>query len=135
MTQPPDEAMSPREMVGILTETCPPDPRAATIRKAIEWALDPDALTADDLRAFRRRYRLSQPAAADVLGVPIGTWRQWEQARRRIPALLCVAIAYYEVIAALPREMPGEPTPSDAPPSALQPVPADCDALPAPPRR
>jgi putative transcriptional regulator len=37
-----------------------------------------------DIPALRRRYRLTQQAFADRLGISIGTLRNWEQ-KRRIP--------------------------------------------------
>jgi DNA-binding transcriptional regulator YiaG len=39
---------------------------------------------AQELRQWRERVGLSQPNAAAFLGVPLGTFRQWEQ-RRRVP--------------------------------------------------
>lgn len=37
--------------------------------------------TADDIRAWRERLGLSQQQAADKLGIPAGTLRNWEQGR------------------------------------------------------
>lgn len=37
---------------------------------------------ASTLRDWRRRWQLSQTAAAVALGVPLATLRNWEQARR-----------------------------------------------------
>jgi len=36
-----------------------------------------------DVRAVRRKYRLSQPKFAALLGISPGTLRNWEQGRRR----------------------------------------------------
>ncbi|MCY3023117.1 MAG: helix-turn-helix domain-containing protein [Planctomycetota bacterium] len=48
-----------------------------------------------DVKATRRKLKLSQAAFAALLGVPTGTLQGWEQGRRRpdgpARALLCVA--------------------------------------------
>jgi DNA-binding transcriptional regulator YiaG len=49
--------------------------------------------TADDLRSWRARLGLSQPQAAERIGIPVATIRHYEQAQRRadkagLPALL-----------------------------------------------
>lgn len=72
----------------------------AEIETAI--ASDPDAspLTETEgmalrLQAVRKRLGLSQPEFAERFHIPVGTLRDWEQARRRIDA---AAWAYIQVI-------------------------------------
>jgi len=36
-------------------------------------------MTADDIRQLRRRTGLTQPGMAALVGVPLGTYRNWEQ--------------------------------------------------------
>ena len=66
------------------------------------------------LRAWRARLALSQPAAARALGVPIGTYRGWEQgcSPPLHPTLLRLAC---ERIAAMAAAAPPPPAPEDAP--------------------
>jgi transcriptional regulator with XRE-family HTH domain len=45
------------------------------------------------LRDDRARAGLSQPRAAELLGVPVWTYRSWEQGRRLAPADVLRAIA------------------------------------------
>lgn len=45
------------------------------------------------LRDGRARAGLSQPRAADLLGVPVWTFRSWEQGRREPPADVLRTIA------------------------------------------
>lgn len=54
-------------------------------------------MTAKQLRDWRRRLDLSQPAAASELGVPVSTYRNWEQGHRPLHPLLdaaCKWVAY-----------------------------------------
>jgi putative transcriptional regulator len=43
------------------------------------WPSIPDRI---DVAAIRRRTGLSQPAFADLIGVPVATLRNWEQSHR-----------------------------------------------------
>ena len=54
-----------------------------------------------DVRAIRRRLRMSQADFARVYRIPLATLKNWEQARRQPDA---PAAAYLQVIANLPRE-------------------------------
>ena len=45
------------------------------------------------IRGGRARAGLSQPRAADLFGVPVWTYRSWEQGRRLAPAAVLRAIA------------------------------------------
>ena len=38
---------------------------------------------AEKLKAWRKAHSFSQPDAAEKLGVPVGTLRDWEQARAK----------------------------------------------------
>ena len=49
-------------------------------------------MTPDDLQTWRKRLKLSQPEAAQALNVPIGTYRQWEHGRRRLPHFIELAL-------------------------------------------
>jgi DNA-binding transcriptional regulator YiaG len=55
--------------------------------------------TAADLRAWRVRLDLSQPAAAEALGLSVDTLRDYEYERRRVgrlPPWLARLCLYYE---------------------------------------
>ena len=57
----------------------------------------PSPLTADRLRAWRKRLRLSQQTAADQLGMSLRQYADYERGHAVIPtpvALACSAIAY-----------------------------------------
>jgi DNA-binding transcriptional regulator YiaG len=48
----------------------------------------------DRLRAWRKKKKLTQEKAAQVLGVPVGTFRDWEQGRYEpVDALKMEALA------------------------------------------
>jgi putative transcriptional regulator len=55
-----------------------------------------------DVRAIRRRLRMSQQEFARVCRIPLATLKNWEQGRRQPDAL---AAAYLQVIAKCPREV------------------------------
>lgn len=53
-------------------------------------------MTADEIKAWRAALKLTQTEAAEALGVPVATYRQWEQGRRDPSSLLpraCEAVA------------------------------------------
>jgi putative transcriptional regulator len=56
----------------------------------------------DDVKQLRERMRLSQPRFAAMLGISVGTLRNWEQGRRKpegpARALLRVAAAHPEAV-------------------------------------
>lgn len=56
----------------------------------------------EDVRRLRERMRLSQPRFAAMLGISVGTLRNWEQGRRRpegpARALLRVAAVHPEAV-------------------------------------
>ena len=54
-----------------------------------------------DVRAIRRRLRMSQQEFARVYRIPLATLKNWEQGRRQPDA---PAAAYLQVIAKCPRE-------------------------------
>ena len=54
-----------------------------------------------DVRAIRRKLRMSQQEFARVYRIPLATLKNWEQGRRQPDA---PAAAYLEVIAKRPRE-------------------------------
>jgi putative transcriptional regulator len=54
-----------------------------------------------DVRAIRRRLRMSQTEFARVYRIPLATIKNWEQGRRQPDA---PAAAYLQVIAKRPRE-------------------------------
>ena len=47
-------------------------------------------LTPDTLRGFRKRHGLGQVPAAAMVGVSVGSWRDWEQGRHLPPAMLAI---------------------------------------------
>jgi putative transcriptional regulator len=49
-------------------------------------------MTPADIIAARERMGLTQARLAALLGVPIGTLRNWEQGRRQAPAFLRLAL-------------------------------------------
>jgi putative transcriptional regulator len=55
-----------------------------------------------DVKTIRRRFKLSQPKFANLLGISVGTLRNWEQGRRKpegaARVLLVVAAKYPEAI-------------------------------------
>jgi len=55
-----------------------------------------------DVKAVRDRFKLSQPKFAGLLGISVGTLRNWEQGRRQpegaARVLLLVAAKYHEAI-------------------------------------
>ncbi|HEX2078161.1 MAG TPA: helix-turn-helix domain-containing protein [Longimicrobium sp.] len=72
----------------------------------------------EDVKKLRERMKLSQPRFAAMLGISLGTLRNWEQGRRKpegpARALLRVAAVHPEaVLDALSR--PAEPRPGAAP--------------------
>lgn len=44
------------------------------------------------LKALRTHYDLEQTEAAERLGVPVATWRNWEQGRRGVNAMVAKLI-------------------------------------------
>lgn len=58
--------------------------------------------TDEDIRQLRERMQLSQPRFAAMLGISVGTLRNWEQGRRRpegpARALLRVAAVHPEAV-------------------------------------
>jgi putative transcriptional regulator len=54
-----------------------------------------------DVRAIRRRLRMSQQEFSRVYRIPLATLKNWEQGRRQPDA---PAMAYLQVIASRPRE-------------------------------
>jgi DNA-binding transcriptional regulator YiaG len=44
------------------------------------------------LSRWRKRRQLSQQAAADLVGVPLATWQNWEQGRNKPRGLALVAL-------------------------------------------
>lgn len=57
---------------------------------------------APNVKTIRRRFKLSQPKFAGLLGISVGTLRNWEQGRRQpegaARVLLLVAAKYPEVV-------------------------------------
>lgn len=53
-------------------------------------------MTPAELIAWRERLGLSELAAAKALGTPAGTYRNWEDGRRRIPGAIAVLCRYIE---------------------------------------
>jgi putative transcriptional regulator len=76
------------------------DGRIVELRDGQEFPLAPDAFTAPvesgppEVRALRRRARLTQQKFAARLGVPVETIRNWEQGKRipRGPARALLAV-------------------------------------------
>ena len=76
------------------------DGRIVELRDGQEFPLAPDAFTAPvesgppEVRALRRRARLTQQEFAARLGVPVETIRNWEQGKRipRGPARAMLAV-------------------------------------------
>lgn len=55
-------------------------------------------MTPETLKSWRARLGFTQASAAEALGVPVGTYRDWEQGRwaetlPRYLALACAALA------------------------------------------
>jgi DNA-binding transcriptional regulator YiaG len=67
-----------------------------------------DVVDVPDVRAIRRRLRMSQMEFARAYRIPLATIKNWEQGRRQPDA---PAAAYLQVIAKRPRETREEPTP------------------------
>jgi len=80
-------------------ERAPPPPARA-------FQDESPAAAARALCALRRRLKLSQAAFARRYGIPVGTLRDWEQARRAPDAC---ARAYLAVIAGAPEIVPHAP--------------------------
>lgn len=59
------------------------------------------------LIAWREGHGWSQPQAARALGVPLPTYRNWEQHRRATSRLLPLATAYLDEHARITRERIG----------------------------
>lgn len=83
---------------------------------------------APDVRQIRERYQLSQPEFAALLGISVGTLRNWEQGRRgpEGPArvLLRVAARHPQVVWDVVRPRQDKAIPKRARPTRNKPVPA-----------
>lgn len=53
-------------------------------------------MTADELKAWRVRLGLREVQAAKALGVPVQSYRNWEDGRRGVPALAVMLARYIE---------------------------------------
>jgi DNA-binding transcriptional regulator YiaG len=60
-------------------------PTAVSSKKRSPKADPCDPMTGPQLRALRTARGWEQVQAAEVLCVPVATYRNWEQGRRRIP--------------------------------------------------
>ena len=58
-------------------------------------------MTPEELVAFRAQFGLSQPNAADLVGVDERTWRRWETAVNPIPPPCEKLVVLYSQIAAV----------------------------------
>jgi DNA-binding transcriptional regulator YiaG len=63
---------------------------AAKMRRAADAA--PEMTVSAQLRAWRRRWQLTQPAAAAALGVTLAALRAWEQGRNKPRGLALEAL-------------------------------------------
>lgn len=104
---PLDEAMQSlaRDVLDGEGDAAPAADDASTARAAEEPSNGPAcaAHAAQVVKALRRRLKLSQDAFARRYGIPVGTLRDWEQARRAPDAC---GQAYLAVIAGAPEIVP-----------------------------
>lgn len=91
------------EARALLEGTAMPQGESAPPAPARAFHDESPAAAARALCALRRRLRLSQTAFARRYGIPVGTLRDWEQARRAPDAC---ARAYLAVIAGAPEIVP-----------------------------
>ena len=83
------------ELIESMTEACGhAEGKASRVRV--------HAVEVPDVRAIRRRLRMSQMEFARVYRIPLATIKNWEQGRRQPDA---PATAYLQVIANRPREV------------------------------
>ncbi len=83
-----------KELIASLTEACEhAEGKPSPVRVNV--------VEVPDVRAIRRRLRMSQQEFARVYRIPLATLKNWEQGRRQPDA---PAAAYLQVIARLPRE-------------------------------
>lgn len=59
-------------------------------------------MNAKNLRAWRDRHGLKEVDAARALGVPAQSYRNWEDGRRAVPALVVTLILYIDQFGVLP---------------------------------
>src|SRR6266851_3533511 len=83
-----------KELIASLTEACEhAEGKRGRVRVHV--------VDVPDVRAIRRRLRMSQMEFARAYRIPLATIKNWEQGRRQPDAL---AAAYLQVIAKRPRE-------------------------------
>lgn len=76
------------------------EPTSSRISEAI---LSGKMTGADGIRSCRKRAKISQETAAELCGVAVGSWREWEQGRhwpssRALPMIAAVLGARLEEI-------------------------------------